>query len=303
MAIGRRRLSRRGFLLAGAGTAAVGAAGVLGGVEAGLLPGRLRLQGALDQGKVEGAVPTDRPVPVRTTRFHSSRRGREVTWLLAAPRGSPARDLPVVVVLHGRGGDAHSAFTGLQLHRYLAQHVRLGRRPLAMVSVDGGNAYWHPRHNGDDPLAMVTDELLPRVGQLGFRTDRLGAMGWSMGGYGTLLLARESSRRRLGKVRVVAAAASSPALFASAAETAPGSFDGPADFRRFGRLATRPDVDGVALSVSCGTVDAFAEQTRIYRDNVHPRPGGGIGPGRHEMGYWRSLVGDQLRFLADHLAG
>ena len=32
--------------------------------------------------------------------------------------------------------------------------------PMAMVTVDGGGGYWNP-HPGDDPMAMVIDELIP----------------------------------------------------------------------------------------------------------------------------------------------
>ena len=31
---------------------------------------------------------------------------------------------------------------------------------MAIVTVDGGDGYWNP-HPGDDPQAMVVDELIP----------------------------------------------------------------------------------------------------------------------------------------------
>jgi S-formylglutathione hydrolase FrmB len=149
---------------------------------------------------------------------------------------------------------------------------------------------------------MLVHELVPRLRDEGLRVDRIGVWGWSMGGYGALLLARESARDALGGTRVVAAAAASPALFASAAETTPGAFDGPADFAAWGDLITRPEVSRTtALRVSCGDADPFAEPTRRYRVAVDPTPTGVIGPGCHDLGYWISEAAQALPFLASHL--
>ena len=48
--------------------------------------------------------------------------------------------------------------------------------------------------------------------------------------------------------------------------------------------------------------DPFAEQTRLYRKNCPRPPAGGLGAGRHDAGYWRSLLPGHLAFLGDHLA-
>jgi len=68
--------------------------------------------------------------------------------------------------------------------------LKSGGRPLAMVTVDGGDGYWNP-HPGDDPMAMVVHELIPRCQRLGLGRPphRVVVMGISMGGYGALLLA------------------------------------------------------------------------------------------------------------------
>lgn len=294
-------MTRRAVLGGGVGLVAV-AAGGLAGVESGVLPGRLRLDRALGRGRVDSPVPGGAGVPVRAGAFVSRHRGRSVRWMLAAPAGAAPARLPLVLVLHGYGDDARAAFGPLGLQHFLARQVSAGGPPLALLSVDGGNAYWHPRADGDDPLGMLTGELLPRMVAAGFRTGRLGAMGWSMGGYGALLLARESSQGRLSGLRLEAAAASSPALFPSAGATARGAFDDPADWSRYGDLAAHPRVHGVALTVSCGDVDPFAAETRRYRSHNVPTPAGGITSGRHEFGYWRSLVPAQLRFLGEHLS-
>lgn len=273
-------------------------AGGLWAVEEGRLPGRIPLGRVLGRCDVDATPPQIAAGALRGGQFASAYRHRDVSWTLALPPGHQARDLPVVLVLHGRGDDARTAFDVLGLHRFLAQHVAAGGRPFALAAVDGGETYWHPRADGDDPLAMVVRELLPRLRGMGLRTDRIGTLGWSMGGYGALLLARQSRRDALGGTRVVAAAAASPALFPSAAEAAPGAFDGPADFAAWGDLLDAPEVSpDTALFVSCGDTDAFTATVRRYRAAVHPTPAGGISQGCHDAGYWRTQAARQITFL------
>jgi hypothetical protein len=293
------RPSRRTVLLAGAGAAGVLIAGYAG-VETGLLPGRPSVDRALGLGEVDAPVPTGPTGQVTYDSFRSVARRRDVGWGLALPPGGGVR-LPVVLVLHGRGADARYGFEALGMPAFLADHVRRGGRPFALVSVDGGDRYWHPRADGDDPLTMITDELLPRAADQGLRVDRIGVTGWSMGGYGSLMMARESERGRLGGLVVEAAAASSPALFESFAASSRGAFDDAADWARWGDLARHPDVTRTPLRVSCGTSDPFAEQTRLYRKSCPRPPAGGLGPGRHDAGYWRSLLREHFAFLGDHL--
>ena len=49
--------------------------------------------------------------------------------------------------------------------------------------------------DGDDPQSMLMDEFLPMVQHMGVSTDRVVAFGWSMGGYGALLLAETYPKR------------------------------------------------------------------------------------------------------------
>jgi hypothetical protein len=295
-------ISRRALLLGGAAATAGTLAGGYAAVEQGWLPGRVRLAELL--GRCAGdPVPAAGPAgEVRTAVLPSARRGREVAWALALPPGTAPDGLPVVLALHWRGGDARSTVDRLGLHRVLARHVATGGRPFALVAVDGGETYWHPRA-GDDPLGMLVDELLPRLGDAGLRVDRIGVWGWSMGGFGALLLARESERGALGGVRVAAAAAVSPALFATAADALPGAFDGPDDFARWGRLLDEPGVATTPLRVTCGDGDTYRDTTRRYRDRVRPTPAGGIGPGCHDTGFWQADAPGAVAFLADHLGG
>ncbi|GAB3591201.1 iron-stress inducible esterase [Angustibacter peucedani] len=289
------------MLLGGAAGVVAVAAGAVAGVETGLLPGKVRLDRELGIGDVDTPVP-DGPVgPVRFATFASRACGKDVTWGLVLPRDVPAAGLPTVVVLHGRGGNAHSAIDVLHLDAFLAQHLRSGGAPLAFVSADGTDRYWHPRAAGDDPLSMVVGEVLPLAARAGLRTDRIGVMGYSMGGFGALMMARQSERGALHGTTVVAAAASSPALFPTWESSARGAFDDRADWERWGDLLAHPGVRRTPLSVSCGTSDPFTQVTRTYRERAVTRPEGRLSAGQHTGGYWRSLLPDQLRFLAQHL--
>lgn len=302
-------VSRRTFLLGALGTAVLAGAGSVVAIDDGLLPGRIRLaevDGACDV----DAVPPAGPVGAITSgRFASSARGRDVGWSLALPPGyADAAGLPIALVLHGRGGDHSSGFVDLKLHQFLAAYARGGGTPFALAAADGGDTYWHPRISGDNPLQMITLEFLPMLGRLGLRTAAIGALGWSMGGYGALLLAREANRGTLqgvgarGRTTVVAAAASSPALFASYRASASGAFDNAADFAKFGELAGQPGVGTTPLYVACGSTDAFTEETKQYRANAAPHPAGGISKGCHTVGYWRSVAAAQISFIGSHLA-
>jgi hypothetical protein len=299
-------VTRRTVLLGALGTVVLAVGGSAVAIDDGVMPGRARLAelaGACDVDAVPAAGPVG---PITSGRFASSARGRDVGWSLAVPPGHTAADLHVALILHGRGGDHSSGFAQLKLHHFLAAYTRAGGTPFAFAAVDGGDGYWHPRSNGDNPLAMLTHEFLPMLAQLGLRTDTIGLLGWSMGGYGALLVAREAHRgtlpEALGRTTVVAAAASSPALFASYHASASGAFDNAADFTKYGELASQPDAGKTALWVGCGATDAFTEQTRRYRAKASPLPAGGITKGCHTVSYWRSVAAAQISFIGAHLA-
>ena len=144
--------------------------------------------------------------------FYSAARRRTVGYTIAyPPRHRPGDELPLVVMLHGYGASHANALAGMSPAQGLA--LKAGGRPLApmaMVTVDGGDGYWNP-HPGDDPMAMVIDELIPRCQRLGLGRPprRIAAMGISMGGYGALLFAEKYPHL------IAAVAAISPAIWTS----------------------------------------------------------------------------------------
>jgi S-formylglutathione hydrolase FrmB len=291
-------ISRRAVLLGTLGGAAAFAAGGVAVAE-GLLPGRRTLRRPLHLNGAAGTVPDVAPGRSVSGSFASTNRdGARTGWTIGYPPGHDGQRLRVLITLHGRSGDHTDTFGGsLHLDRFLADAVNRGAPPFAIASIDGGDhSYWHPRRDGD-AAAMVLEEFLPLLEQHGLDVGSIGLLGWSMGGYGALYLAG-----RLGRERVAAVVAESPAIWHKADQSASGAFDDATDFNAhaiFGRLQL---LSGIPIRLDCGASDGFAPVTRDLRAALSPTPAGGIEPGDHDAGYWRRMAPTQLRFLAAHLA-
>ena len=136
----------------------------------------------------------------------AARGGVSTNWAIARPPGQ-TKALRPVIALHGKGSDASTVMAG-GVEQGLAQAVNAGLPPFAVVAVDGGGSYWHKRASGEDAGAMVLNELIPMLDTQRLDTSRVAFLGWSMGGYGALLLGG-----RLGSARTAAICAVSPALW------------------------------------------------------------------------------------------
>ena len=222
-------ISRRALLGGGAGSLVVLAGlGATAGYEIDHRPSlRRQLFGC-------GGTPA---IPASTYRVTSgttaSRAMRaDMPWVVAVPADhEPGRALPVVLCLPGAGGLAETLTDAVGLPGWAtAAGLRLG------FACPGGEAstYYHPRAAGTDSFAWVTEEFLPmaerRFGMGGSKPSR-GVFGWSMGGFGALLVAQR--RPDL----VCAAVAASPAVFPSyhaAVTPHGGTFDSAADWSRWG---------------------------------------------------------------------
>jgi enterochelin esterase-like enzyme len=282
-------LTRRQLLSLGAGAACTAVVGATATGEGGKLVDRLD--------PPHGAVPAGPTGPVVRGVLASRARGRTVRWAVAYPPGSmPDANLPVALVLHGRSGDSGQAFGSHALHRFLADAVRAGTPPFALAAVDGGkDTYWHRRADGDDPQAMLLEELLPLLGKRGLRTERFGVTGWSMGGYGALALAS------VVPGRVLAVAVDAAALWHRAGDAAPGAFDGASDFAAHDVLGHLERLRGVPLRVGCGRSDPFIAANRALV-NALPRTEHAYPRGGHDIGCWNLLRPADMRFLGRHLA-
>jgi pimeloyl-ACP methyl ester carboxylesterase len=227
-------------------------------VSHGVLPGKQ----LLDQ--IDGACSVPTPVlsfetvgPSESGRFYSAARRRSVGYTIAYPPAhQPGESLALIVMLHGYGNDHATALFAMTPAQALA--LRIGDAPLApmaMVTVDGGDGFWNP-HPGDDPMAMVVDELIPfcqRKG-LGVAPNQIGIMGISMGGYGALAIAE----RNPGLVSAVAAI--SPAVWTSytqAHAANAGAFVSASAFAAGDVIAHAALLQGIPVRVASGLDDPF----------------------------------------------
>lgn len=283
-------LSRRAALRLGTGAVA-GAAGVLA-LNAWLDPLELKASPPQAPSPFEPA-PAGNAMPTQVSgSFISAARGGVLTnWIIARPPGQTGA-LRAVIALHGKDANAKDVMD-LGVEDGLAELVKAGRTPFAVVSVDGGaNSYWHPRADGTDSGAMVLNELIPMLATKGLDTSRVGFMGWSMGGYGALLLGS-----RLGPQRTAGICAVSPALFTSFTGSTLGAFDSYDDWKRNTVLGV-PALASIPIRVDCGTSDRFCPATRQFVAQLRTPPSGGFSPGGHDVSYWRSQLPAELAWLA-----
>ncbi|TPG32048.1 alpha/beta hydrolase [Mycobacterium hodleri] len=232
------------------------------------------------------------PAPTYVTgSFISAARGGVATnWAIARPPNQTGPLRPVIA-LHGKGQDAAGVMAG-GVEQGLGQAVAAGIPPFAVVAVDGGGSYWHSRTSGEDSGAMVLDELIPMLGDQGLDTSRVGFLGWSMGGYGALLLGS-----RLGPARSAAICAVSPALWTSSGSTAPGAFDGAADYAD-NSVWGLPNLASIPIRIDCGDSDPFYSATKQFIAQLPSPPSGGFSPGGHDGAFWSSQLPAEIAWMA-----
>lgn len=288
-------LSRRGLLAGGLGTVvAVGAVGVA--VDESWLPGRSRLRSTLGLTGPSGHIPHVTPGHVTSGTFVSRRRlGAETGWSIIYPSRRPER-LPVVVALHGLGGDHRTWIDELGVDRFLVSAVRAGVPPFAIATVDGGTTYWHPRPDGEDAGAMVTHEFLPLLGQHGLDTGRLAFHGYSMGGYGSLRLAPI-----VGTPRVRAVGVLSAAIWQGDSGYSASGFSSAAEYARYTVFGRQSDLDGIPVRLDCGTEDPFCSADRAYVAGFRRPVTSTFEDGAHDAAYWTRMMPAQLAFLGGRL--
>ena len=293
-------LRRRTLLLgtAGAGITGLGAAGL--GIQQGVLPGRQRLQELLGLNGEDGVAPVIERGPVERGTFRSRHRlGAKTGWALCRPPDTTG-EIPLVVALHGMGSD-HADLVGpaFALPEFLAQAVADGVPPFGIAAVDGGTSYWHERPSGEDAGAMVVDELVPLLDEHEVTTDRIGLIGWSMGGYGALRLGG-----LLGPDRVSAVCAVSPALWTDADDASPSGFDDAEEYDAYRVTGRQGDLAGIPVRIDCGTGDPFYRATQDYVEDFPDDADliASFEPGGHTVGYWRRVLPAQLAFLGERVS-
>lgn len=221
----------------------------------------------------------------------AARGGIPTNWVIAMPPGQ-TKMLRPVIALHGKDGDANMMLD-CGVEDALAQLVSEGKPPFAVVGVDGGpSSYWHRRTGGEDAGTMVLEELLPMLTSMGMDTSRVGFMGWSMGGYGALLLGA-----RLGPARTAGICAISPALYMTYIGSAPGAFDSVDDWNR-NTVFGLPVLNSIPIRVDCGLGDRFFFASSQFAGQLKKRPAGTFTPGGHDVDYWRTQILGELAWMA-----
>jgi len=301
---GSRQAPRRRFLrYALGGVVAVAAAGAAGFelVGHGVLPGKSELDQLTGACEVTAPdfAPSAPPGPQQSGSFYSAARRTTVGYTIGYPPGhGPGDRLPLVVALHGFGGNHADALAGITPSQAVA--LKTVATPMALVTVDGGDGYWNP-HPGDNPQAMLIDELIPLCQRkdLGVGARKIGVLGISMGGYGAILLAEKYPGR------FAAVAAISPAIWTSYAQAASanaGAYASAADFAADDAVTHAAALAGTPVRVASGSDDPFYPGVQAL---VRALPDGAetyLGGGCHTGSFFAAQEPASLAFLAGHLA-
>lgn len=297
-----RVVGRRALLAGGAG---IGVLAVLGGgyelVDHDVVPGKQTLIRWTDGCD---AAPSDAsygsPGPAVSGSFYSHARRTTVGWTISyPPHHGPGDRLPLILALHGLGGNHTHALGPVPPMRLLAARID-GRAlpPVAVAAVDGGPDYWHS-HPGDDPMRMLLSEFLPMCRRRGLGHGRIGVTGTSMGGYGALLLAEQHPSL------VAAVAPISPAVWTSYAESQnanPNAFTSPADFSANDVIRHAAALRGIPVRVASGASDPFHPGVEALAAALPRGSRVVFATGCHDGRFFGSQAVPAVAFLARYLA-
>ncbi|MFI1919501.1 alpha/beta hydrolase [Nocardia sp. NPDC020380] len=238
---------------------------------------------------------------VRTEKIRSVARGRDVDVVTILPAGVPTEGLPMSLLLHGLHGNAHTAAVGGIANVLSAAVSARLARPFGFLAVDGGDNYWHRQANGDDPMAMLLDEVpawltARKLG--GLDGQPFACTGTSMGGFGALVYSRLRSERARP---VTATAIMSPGLITTWAEMSKRkAFINEAQWTNLDPLRNIDKQGPAPVGLWVGDRDRFIDGCRKYITTARPEIGL-VTPGAHTDEYWRTVTPDVVRFLNRHL--
>jgi S-formylglutathione hydrolase FrmB len=266
---------------------AVAAGGI--GLAHRLRPGRVRDGSAAAHGAT--VIRYD----VRSRYVHAT-----LPQVAATPAGGGERR-PLLVFLHGRGGDENSELSD---EFYAALAEQGSKAPVIAFPYGGDSSYWHDRADGDWDRYVV-DEVIPAVTkQFGADPKRVAIGGISMGGFGALDIALHHPGR------FCAAGGHGPAIWQTGGETAAGAFDDAEDFAQNDLVGAAQDggqeFTSEPLWLDAGTEDPFQPGDRAF---AHALKADGAPaaihltwPGDHSSDYWNKHWDAYLGFYAGALA-
>lgn len=210
---------------------------------------------------------------------YSSSRGTDVELFTAVPAGyGSGKGLPVVVICHGATATP-TDYQPFGLARFLTASVEAGTPPFVLAGASGGVLRWEPQATGDDPRAMVLEEMPQWLDERGFDSSRRALWGWSMGGYGVLRMAQVD-----------------PEWARAVAAFAPAVSPGDDVFTNADALADQP------LGLWCGTDDSFYPAVQELVEVLPTEPEIVFyGPGGHTRIFWNDQTLDAFAFLSRHL--
>jgi hypothetical protein len=269
-----RRTAIRG--LAALGVAGLGAGGYLA-VRHGAIPLPAGIsQHVVDQGPA-GVIPDVPTGTEKVEQLYSSSRGRTVDFYTAVPEGhGDGQGLPVCLILHGASATA-ADYPAFGFGRFLTDAVRRGAPAFVLAGATGTRG-WEP-DGPDDAQQMVRQEMPGWCADRGFDITRMVAWGWSLGGYGALLMAEDVP----GFVRAVAA-------FSPAVQRGDAVFGGVDALR------------GTAIGLWCGKSDGFYPEVQALQAAL-PEPAviAAYDLGAHTRKYWNRVTPAAFDFIAAEL--
>jgi S-formylglutathione hydrolase FrmB len=231
---------------------------------------------------------------------HSKAVGRDLGLnVIVPPDPGPKGERPLLVFLHGRGGD-EGTFNDT-VFRDLPS-LRGRRAPVVAFPAGGVHSYWHDRADGDWEK-WVIDEAIPLVvRRFGIDPRQPAIGGISMGGFGAYNLALNNPDR------FCAVGGHSAALWFDGSETAPGAFDGEADFER-NDVVEAVQTDSNAFGDTrvwndYGVGDPFRPYNEGFVDALEAgdaRLSAHSWPGGHEGSYWDAHWPAYQRFYVNAL--
>jgi S-formylglutathione hydrolase FrmB len=225
-------------------------------------------------------------------RYHVQSRYAHRSLAQVAVSPARVRRPPLLVFLHGKGAGVESNVNG----SFLAALRALGPGAPAVVFPAGGDhSYFHDRRDGAWGDYVVREAIPAALRRLGADPKRVAIGGISMGGFGAFDIALHHPGR------FCAVGGHSPAIWATAGETAPGAFDGADDFRRNDVIAmARASRPAPRAWIDSGDRDPFVPGDRLLAAALGIRKR--TWPGGHDAAYWRAHYDDYLRFYASALA-
>lgn len=230
-------------------------------------------------------------------RVYSRARGRMVNLVTVLPARNVLAGLPVCALLHGLGGSARGTLGYGLGPRLFTESATRRSPPFAFVAVDGGDNYWRQARAGDDPMAMLLEELpvwLRERGLAGGDGLPFACAGVSMGAFGSLLYARRRAERR---EPVAAVAAMAPALITSWRFMRTREvFSSRRAWAAVDPMRHPESVQDVRLGVWCGTEDPFIDGARKFIKLTNPAVAH-LGPGGHDDEFISGVAADVVRFL------